>query len=53
MRIAVPMRTRRSASTGGSLMRPTTFTALAARTSLPWLAGVRPKKTQNASPGGQ
>src|SRR5262249_9285988 len=32
---------------------PTTFTALAARHSLPRLTGVGPKKMQNAWPGGQ
>jgi hypothetical protein len=34
-------------------IRPTTFTGLAGRTSSPRLAGVGPKKMQNAWPGGQ
>src|SRR5439155_22952228 len=38
---------------GSPSTRPKTFTALAGRISSPVLAGVRPKKMQNALPGGQ
>jgi hypothetical protein len=40
-------------SSGEPSIRPTIFTAEAARISLPRDAGVRPKKIQNALPGGQ
>ena len=36
-----------------SIRRPNTFTGLAGLISSPWLAGVFPKKIQNAAPGGQ
>src|SRR5262249_36629948 len=51
-RTTVPARTflKRAAS---PTIRPNTLTGLARRLSSPRLAGVRPKKMQNADPGGQ
>jgi hypothetical protein len=48
----VPALTFRNA-VGSPLTRPNTFTGLAGRISSPRLAGVGPKKMQNARPGGQ
>ena len=48
-----PERTRRRADTSGSSIHPTGAIGLAARGSAPRLAGVEPKKMQNARPGGQ
>src|SRR3972149_5872802 len=49
---AVPPRTRLKTAASPSIC-PTPFTRLAARLSSPRLAGVGPKKMQNAAPGGQ
>src|SRR5262249_44308159 len=51
-RTAAPARTRRKTVASPSI-RPNTLTGLAGRISAPRLAGVGPKKTQNAWPGGQ
>lgn len=50
--IFVPEATRRK-MVGSPSIFPTTLTALAGRISFPRLTGVRPKKMQNALPGGQ
>ena len=50
MRMGVPARTFLK-MVGSPVTRPNTFTGLAGRISAPRLAGVGPKKMQNAEPG--
>jgi hypothetical protein len=52
MLIAVPAGIPLKILTSSAIL-PNGFTADAARGSSPWLAGVGPKKMQNALPGGQ